>query len=157
MKIAIGNDHAALELKNHIVDYLVKEGHEVVNFGTDTPASTDYPIYGARVAHAVANGECERGVVICGTGIGISISANKVKGIRCALCSEPVSAKLTRQHNDANVISIGARQHTVEEATAFIDAFIAEPFSAEERHARRIAQLAEYETTGVIAGHPVTD
>ena len=72
MKIAIGNDHAALELKNHIVDYLVKEGHEVVNFGTDTPASTDYPIYGARVAHAVANGECERGVVICGTGSGIS-------------------------------------------------------------------------------------
>ncbi len=109
MKIAIGNDHAALELKNHIVDYLVKEGHEVVNFGTDTPASTDYPIYGARVAHAVANGECERGVVICGTGIGISISANKVKGIRCALCSEPVSAKLTRQHNDANVLAMGAR------------------------------------------------
>ena len=137
MKIAIGNDHAALELKNHIVDYLVREGHEVVNFGTDTPASTDYPIYGARVAHAVANGECERGVVICGTGIGISISANKVKGIRCALCSEPVSAKLTRQHNDANVLAMGARIIGPAMAEEIVHTFLTTEFAG-GRHSRRV-------------------
>ena len=144
MKIAIGNDHAALELKNHIVDYLVKEGHEVVNFGTDTPASTDYPIYGARVAHAVANGECERGVVICGTGIGISISANKVKGIRCALCSEPVSAKLTRQHNDANVLAMGARIIGPAMAEEIVHTFLTTEFEG-GRHEKRIAKLMAIE------------
>ena len=144
MKIAIGNDHAALELKNHIVDYLLKEGHEVVNFGTDTPASTDYPIYGARVAHAVANGECERGVVICGTGIGISISANKVKGIRCALCSEPVSAKLTRQHNDANVLAMGARIIGPELAKCIARAFLTAQFEG-GRHALRVEMLSALE------------
>ena len=144
MKIAIGNDHAALELKNHIVDYLIREGHEVVNFGTDTPASTDYPIYGARVAHAVANGECERGVVICGTGIGISISANKVKGIRCALCSEPVSAKLTRQHNDANVLAMGARIIGPAMAEEIVHTFLTTEFEG-GRHEKRIAKLMAIE------------
>ena len=144
MKIAIGNDHAALELKNHIVDYLVKEGHEVVNFGTDTPASTDYPIYGARVAHAVANGECERGVVICGTGIGISISANKVKGIRCALCSEPVSAKLTRQHNDANVLAMGARIIGPAMAEEIVHTFLTTEFEG-GRHSRRVDLITKLE------------
>ena len=144
MKIAIGNDHAALELKNHIVDYLVKEGHEVVNFGTDTPASTDYPIYGARVAHAVANGECERGIVICGTGIGISISANKVKGIRCALCSEPVSAKLTRQHNDTNMLAIGAGITGPNLALAIVDTWLNTAFVG-GRHQRRIDKFMKLE------------
>ena len=149
MKIAIGNDHAALELKNHIVDYLVKEGHEVVNFGTDTPASTDYPIYGARVAHAVANGECERGIVICGTGIGISISANKVKGIRCALCSEPVSAKLTRQHNDANVLAMGARIIGPAMAEEIVHTFLTTEFEG-GRHSRRIDLITKLENGQTI-------
>ena len=149
MKIAIGNDHAALELKNHIVDYLVKEGHEVVNFGTDTPASTDYPIYGARVAHAVANGECERGVVICGTGIGISISANKVKGIRCALCSEPVSAKLTRQHNDANVLAMGARIIGPARAEEIVHTFLTTEFEG-GRHSRRVDLITKLENGQTI-------
>ena len=149
MKIAIGNDHAALELKNHIVDYLVKEGHEVVNFGTDTPASTDYPIYGARVAHAVANGECERGIVICGTGIGISISANKVKGIRCALCSEPVSAKLTRQHNDANVLAMGARIIGPAMAEEIVHTYLTTEFEG-GRHSRRIDLITKLENGQTI-------
>lgn len=149
MKIAIGNDHAALELKNHIVDYLVKEGHEVVNFGTDTPASTDYPIYGARVAHAVANGECERGIVICGTGIGISISANKVKGIRCALCSEPVSAKLTRQHNDANVLAMGARIIGSAMAEEIVHTFLTTEFEG-GRHSRRVDLITKLENGQTI-------
>ncbi len=149
MKIAIGNDHAALELKNHIVDYLVREGHEVVNFGTDTPASTDYPIYGARVAHAVANGECERGVVICGTGIGISISANKVKGIRCALCSEPVSAKLTRQHNDANVLAMGARIIGPAMAEEIVHTFLTTEFEG-GRHSRRVDLITKLENGQTI-------
>ena len=149
MKIAIGNDHAALELKNHIVDYLVKEGHEVVKFGTDTPASTDYPIYGARVAHAVANGECERGVVICGTGIGISISANKVKGIRCALCSEPVSAKLTRQHNDANVLAMGARIIGPAMAEEIVHTFLTTEFEG-GRHSRRVDLITKLENGQTI-------
>lgn len=149
MKIAIGNDHAALELKNHIVDYLLKEGHEVVNFGTDTPASTDYPIYGARVAHAVASGECERGVVICGTGIGISISANKVKGIRCALCSEPVSAKLTRQHNDANVLAMGARIIGPAMAEEIVHTFLTTEFEG-GRHSRRVDLITKLENGQTI-------
>lgn len=149
MKIAIGNDHAALELKNHIVDYLIKEGHEVVNFGTDTPASTDYPIYGARVAHAVANGECERGVVICGTGIGISISANKVKGIRCALCSEPVSARLTRQHNDANVLAMGARIIGPAMAEEIVHTFLTTEFEG-GRHSRRVDLITKLENGQTI-------
>lgn len=149
MKIAIGNDHAALELKNHIVDYLVKEGYEVVNFGTDTPASTDYPIYGARVAHAVANGECERGIVICGTGIGISISANKVKGIRCALCSEPVSAKLTRQHNDANVLAMGARIIGPAMAEEIVHTFLTTEFEG-GRHSRRVELITKLENGQTI-------
>ena len=149
MKIAIGNDHAALELKNHIVDYLVKEGHEVVNFGTDTPASTDYPIYGARVAHAVASGECERGIVICGTGIGISISANKVRGIRCALCSEPVSAKLTRQHNDANVLAMGARIIGPAMAEEIVHTFLTTEFEG-GRHSRRVDLITKLENGQTI-------
>ena len=149
MKIAIGNDHAALELKNHIVDFLLKEGHEVVNFGTDTPASTDYPIYGARVAHAVANGECERGVVICGTGIGTSISANKVKGIRCALCSEPVSAKLTRQHNDANVLAMGARIIGPAMAEEIVHTFLTTEFEG-GRHSRRVDLITKLENGQTI-------
>ncbi len=137
-------------------------GHDVVDHGpTSYDALDDYPSFCIRAARAVVadqrDGATALGVVFGGSGNGEQLAANKVEGVRAALVWNLSTAVLARQHNDANVISIGARQHTVEEATAFIDAFIAEPFSAEERHARRIAQLAEYETTGVIAGHPVTD
>lgn len=144
MKIAIGNDHAALELKNHLMDYLSKQGHEIVNFGTDSSESTDYPIYAARVAKAVVSGECERGILICGTGIGISISANKIKGVRCALCSEPCSAKATRSHNDANVLAMGARTVGTLVAEGIVDAFLTTPFDG-GRHQRRIDMIAELE------------
>ena len=109
MKIAIGNDHAAVDLKQHVSDLLQAQGFEVVNFGTDTADSCDYPIYAEKVAKAVVSGECDRGILICGTGIGISIAANKVHGVRCAVCSEPCSAVLTRKHNDANILAMGAR------------------------------------------------
>lgn len=149
MKIAIGNDHAAVDLKNYIVDYLRKQGHEVVNFGTDDTASTDYPIYGARVAHAVASGECERGIAICGTGIGISISANKIKGIRCALCSEPVSARLTRQHNDANVLAMGARIIGPAMAEEIVHTFLTTEFEG-GRHSHRVGLIEKLENEQTI-------
>ena len=129
MKIAIANDHSAVQMKNHIKAHLEKKGHTVVNFGTEDETYSDYPIYAARAAHAVANGECDLGIVICGTGIGVSLAANKVKGIRCALCSEPVSAKLTREHNNANMLAFGARLIGTVMAEAIVDAFVETPFS----------------------------
>ena len=108
MKISIGCDHGALELKNVMVAHLEKQGHEVKDFGTYTPASCDYPEFAAAAARAVASGECEKGIVLCTTGIGVSISANKVKGVRCALLSDVWSARMTRLHNDTNVMALGA-------------------------------------------------
>ncbi|HOO42493.1 MAG TPA: ribose 5-phosphate isomerase B, partial [Bacteroidales bacterium] len=107
--IAIGSDHAAFQLKENIREFLVESGYRVIDLGTDSRKSVDYPDYGIAVGEAVANGVCERGIVICGTGIGISISANKVKGIRAASCSDPYSARLAREHNNANVLALGAR------------------------------------------------
>ena len=140
MKIAIGNDHVGVELKQHLVDYLTAKGHEIVNFGTDTAASTDYPIYAERVSRAVVSGECDRGILICGTGLGISISANKVHGVRCAVCSEPVSAELARQHNDANIIAMGARIIGPVMAEAIVDVFLNTEFQA-GRHQRRVDMI----------------
>ena len=140
MKIAIGNDHVGVELKQHLVDYLSAKGHEIVNFGTDTAASTDYPIYAERVSRAVVSGECDRGILICGTGLGISISANKVHGVRCAVCSEPVSAELARQHNDANIIAMGARIIGPVMAEAIVDVFLNTEFQA-GRHQRRVDMI----------------
>ena len=140
MKIAIGNDHVGVELKNHLVKWLEQQGHEVVNFGTDDTSSTHYPIYGERVARAVVSGECERGIVICGTGIGISIAANKVKGVRCALCSEPVSAALSRQHNDANMVAMGARMIGPVMAEEIVRTFLTEKFDG-GRHALRVDMI----------------
>ena len=140
MQIAIGNDHVGVELKQHLVDYLSAKGHEIVNFGTDTAASTDYPIYAERVSRAVVSGECDRGILICGTGLGISISANKVHGVRCAVCSEPVSAELARQHNDANVIAMGARIIGPVMAEAIVDVFLDTEFQA-GRHQRRVDMI----------------
>ncbi len=144
MKIAIGNDHVAVEMKNHIKRYLEEKGHEVINFGTDSSERCDYPVYGKKVADAVVSGECERGILICGTGIGISLAANKVHGIRAAVCSEAYSARLTRQHNDANIIAFGAR--VVGEATAemIVDEFINTEYEG-GRHQRRIDMLTAIE------------
>ncbi len=144
MKIAIGNDHVAVAMKNHIKEYLEAKGHEIVNFGTDSEERTDYPIYGKKVADAVVSGECELGILICGTGIGISLAANKVKGIRAAVCSEPYSARLTRQHNNANIIAFGAR--VVGEATAemIVDEFLSAEYEG-GRHQGRIDMIAAIE------------
>lgn len=144
MKIAIGNDHVAIEMKNHIKKYLEEKGYEVINFGTDSSERCDYPIYGKKVAEAVVNRECERGILICGTGIGISLAANKVKGIRAAVCSEPYSARLTRQHNDANIIAFGAR--VVGEATAemIVDEFLSAEYEG-GRHQKRIDMITAIE------------
>ncbi len=144
MKIAIGNDHAAVEMKNEIKAYLESKGHEVINFGTDTSDSCDYPVYGQKVAEAVASGQVEEGVLICGTGIGISLAANKVPGIRAAVCSEPVSARLAKQHNDANIIAFGARIVGLEEAKAIVDAFFDAEFEG-GRHQRRIDLITAVE------------
>lgn len=149
MRIAIGNDHGGVELKNHIAEYVRGMGHEVVNFGSDSTESVDYPIYAAKVAGAVASGECDRGILICGTGIGISIAANKVRGIRCALCSEPASAKLTRQHNDANIVAFGGRIIGTVLAESIVEAFLTTEFQG-GRHQRRIDLIAEIEKNQTI-------
>ena len=144
MKIAIGNDHAAVEMKNEIKAYLESKGHEVVNFGTDTSASCNYPEYGKAVGEAVASGEAEGGVLICGTGVGISLAANKVKGIRAAVCSEPVTARLTKLHNNANIICFGARIVGIEMAKAIVDAWLDTEFEG-GRHQTRVDMLMAIE------------
>ena len=160
MRIHIATDHAGLDLSRELQDHLRAQGHDVVDHG---PAAfdplDDYPAFCIAAALATAAdraaGVEALGVVFGGSGNGEQMAANKVRGIRAALVWSEATAALAREHNDANVISIGARQHTVEEAKRFIDRFIATPFSGEDRHTRRIAQLAEYETTGRIAGHPL--
>ena len=144
MKIAIGNDHVATDMKNHIKAYLEQKGFEVINFGTDSTERTDYPIYGKKVADAVASGECDMGVLICGTGVGISIAANKVKGIRAVVCSEPYSAKLSRQHNNANIVAFGARVVGTATAEMIVDEFFAAEYEG-GRHQKRIDMIAEIE------------
>ena len=141
--IAIGSDHGGFELKKEVMAHLDARGLEYKDFGTYSDASCDYPVYGKAVAKAVASGECERGIIICGTGIGISITANKVKGIRCALCSDPLSAELCRQHNNANVLALGALVTGPGLALEIVDIFLDTPFSEEERHSRRVSQLEE--------------
>ena len=145
MKISIACDHGALDLKNAIIAHLQEQGHTVVNFGTDTLDSCDYPDYAGAAAKAVAAGECDRGIVLCSTGIGVSIAANKVKGVRCALLSDPMSARLTREHNDTNVMAMGAFIVGQALALQIVDTWLATEFSGGERHARRIAKLAELE------------
>ena len=144
MKIAIGHDHVALDMKNHIVAYLEAKGYTLVNFGTDTAERADYPLYGKAVAEAVASGECDLGILICGTGIGISLAANKVKGIRAAVCSEAYSAALTRRHNNANIIAFGARVVGVATAETIVDAFLEAEFEG-GRHAARVDMITAIE------------
>ena len=145
MKIAIACDHGALDMKNMLVSYLQGQGHAVSDFGTYTNASCDYPEFAAAAAQAVASGECQRGIVLCTTGIGMSIAANKVKGIRCALLSDVVSARLTREHNDTNMMAMGAGIVGSILAQQIVDTWLDTEFSGGERHQRRIAKLMALE------------
>lgn len=141
MRIAIASDHAAWELKAALADWLRGEGHEVADLGTNGPDSVDYPDYGYALAQAVADGSAERGVALCGSGIGISISVNRNPACRCALVGEPLSAKLAREHNDANVIAMGARLTGIDMAKACLTAFLSTEFAG-DRHARRVDKLS---------------
>ncbi|MGM9971714.1 MAG: ribose 5-phosphate isomerase B [Anaeroplasmataceae bacterium] len=143
MKISIACDHGGLELKNSVIEYLKASGHEIVDFGTYTKDSCDYPVFGKKAALAVATGDCERGIVICSTGIGMSIVANKVKGVRCALVTDTNSARLTREHNNTNVLALGQKNVTTELALEIVKIWIETPFSNEERHIRRINMIEE--------------
>lgn len=145
MKIAIGCDHGALDLKNAAIKHLEAKGYEVTDFGTYTPASCDYPEFAEAAARAVASGDCQRGIVLCTTGIGVSITANKVKGIRCALLSDVMSARLTRLHNDTNMMAIGAGVVGQMLALEIIDTWLETEFSGEERHQRRINKMMAVE------------
>lgn len=141
--IAIGSDHGGFELKEKLMEHLSKRGLEYKDFGTYSSASCDYPVYAKAVANAVASGECDRGIIICGTGIGVSITANKVRGIRAALCGDCFSAEATRQHNDANVLCMGARVVGEGLALKIADTFLDTPFSNDERHIRRISMIED--------------
>ena len=139
--IAIGSDHGGFQLKQEIMEHLKKRGECFRDFGTYTEESCDYPDYGKAVAHAVASGEYQTGIIICGTGIGISITANKVPGIRAALCGDCFSAEATRLHNDANILALGARVVGPGLALKIVDTFLDTPFSGDERHRRRIEKI----------------
>ena len=144
MKIGIGSDHAAFAMKEEIKDYLRELGHEVTDYGTYSTASCDYPVYGERVALAIKAGEVERGILICGTGVGISLAANKVKGIRAAVCSEPYTAQMTVRHNDAQIVAFGARVIGIDTAKMIVDAFLDAKFEG-GRHKRRVDLLTDIE------------
>ena len=145
MKIGISNDHSAVDLKNSVLKHLEEKGYDVINFGTDSAESFDYPLAATVLAKAIQNKEVDLGIAICGTGVGISIACNKHKGIRACCCSEATSARLTREHNDANIICFGARIVSTELANDIVDTFLTTPFSNGERHKRRIAMIHEIE------------
>lgn len=140
MKISIAADHGGLQLKNALAEYLTNNGHEVVDFGTYTADSCDYPDFAHKAASAVADGSCERGIVVCTTGIGVSMVANKHKGVRCALCTNDDQAKFTRLHNDANMIAFGARYTTEYMAKQMLDVFLATEFEG-GRHQKRVDKI----------------
>lgn len=144
MKIAIACDHGGLNLKREVLKYLNEKGYDVVDFGTDSFESCDYPDYALPAAEAVASGECERGIVICSTGIGVSIVANKVKGIRCAHCHDTYCAEFTRRHNDANMIALGEKVIGAGYALKVVDTFLNTEFEG-GRHARRVNKITEIE------------
>ena len=144
MKIYIGSDHGGFELKQALVPFLIDLGHEVDDQGTDSSASVDYPNYAKKVGQAVMADKGSLGIVICGTGIGISIAANKVKGVRAALCSEEFSARMARQHNDANILALGGRTTGVELAKSIVEVFLNSSFEG-DRHARRVDLICDME------------
>ena len=141
--VAIGSDHGGFDLKEAVVAHLKEQGIEYKDYGCYDKNSCDYPIYGRAVAEAVAKGECEKGIVICTTGIGISITANKIKGIRCALCADTLSAKMTRLHNDANVLAMGGGIVGPNLGISIVDAFLNTEFSEEEKHQRRVGMIEQ--------------
>lgn len=141
--IAVGSDHGGYELKQEIISYLKEKNLEYKDYGTDSKESCDYPVYAKKVANAIVNGACDRGILICGTGIGISITANKIKGIRAALCHDTFSAQATREHNDANILAMGARVVGPGLALKIVDTFLNTEFSNDERHIRRIEQIED--------------
>ena len=145
MKISIGCDHGALDLKNALAARLSEQGHEVLDFGTHTRESCDYTDFAAEAARAVAQGRCQRGIVICTTGIGVSIAANKIKGIRCALLSDPLTARMTRDHNDTNMMALGAGIVGQKLAFEIVDVWLNTPFSGEPRHQKRIDKITALE------------
>ena len=157
MRVHIGSDHAGFELKNHLVEHLTGAGHDVVDHGPAVyDAVDDYPPYCLRTAEAVVADPGSLGIVIGGSGNGEQIAANKVKGVRAALAWSTETAQLGREHNDANVISIGARMHSEQDATAFVDIFLTTDYSGEERHTRRIKMLEAYESTGELPSLPAS-
>ena len=144
MKLGIGNDHVGYEMKLEIKAYLEAKGHEVIDYGAYSSERSDYPVYGEKVARAIVSGECDAGILICGTGVGISVSANKLHGIRAAVCSEPVTAALSKRHNNANIIAFGARIVGIEMAKAIVDAWLEAEFEG-GRHAHRVALMMDIE------------
>jgi ribose 5-phosphate isomerase B len=144
MKIGIGNDHVAIEMKNEIITYLEEKGYEILEFGTHTTERCDYPVYGEAVARAVVAKKIDCGILICGTGVGISLAANKVNGIRACVCSEPYSAKLSKQHNDSNILAFGARVIGIETAKMIIDDWLSAEYEG-GRHQRRVDMIADIE------------
>ncbi len=147
LKIALGSDHAGFELKERLKRRLVEEGYQCIDFGTDNPQSCDYPDFSFAVANAVASGKCDTGIVICGTGIGSSIAANKVQGVRCALCWNEYTARMARHHNDANVLALGARVIGAELAWEIVKVWLETPFSNDERHKRRVGKISAFEVS----------
>ena len=145
-KLAIGNDHVAVEMKKEIQAYLEEKGYEVINVGTDEPGRFDYPISGYKVGKMVANGEVDGGVLICGTGVGISLAANKVKGVRCALCADSMTARMTREHNDTNALALGAGVVGENLAREILFTWLDTPFSEAARHQRRIDKISAFES-----------
>lgn len=145
MRVAIGADHAGYNYKNEIVAFLQKKNYEIMDFGADTPEATDYPDFAVLVAKAVSAGKCDFGILICGTGIGMSIAANKVKGIRAAVVSTKFTAESSKTHNHANVICFGSRVSSIEEVLNFLDIFIKAEKSSDERHINRIEKIGKYE------------
>lgn len=144
MKIGIGCDHVGYELKGKVTEHLRELGYEVVDFGTNSSERTDYPIYGEAVARAVVSGACEKGILICGTGVGISLAANKVHGIRAVVCSEPYSALLSRRHNDTNILAFGAKVVGADLALMIVDAWLSGVYEG-GRHAKRVQMIADIE------------
>lgn len=141
--IALGSDHGGFELKQEIIAYLKEKNLEFKDYGCESKQSCDYPVYAKKVANAIVSGECDRGILICGTGIGISITANKVKGIRAAVCHDTFSAQATREHNDANILAMGARVVGPGLALKIVETFLNTEFSNDERHIRRIEQMED--------------